>query len=301
MVEVVSPFTRLPLELVRHILSFAAAASRHASRHICLVASWARHIAIPYLFHTVVLGDKESYTKFRKSLLRPESYIPSNSDSSPAVLVRNLWVEGIHYDPRCILPIYESCDNLAHLALSVDQFNWLLHLSTPGMSEISDSASSHGPDLQVTFLSSMLGVIASGEGDAPSPIYKRVTHICLTNASKVEKRINSFTRLSHISMPCQSMSLRNQAHLRHFRGLKTLKMLVVVVLDDVVRARDREDVKEWVRGVRQTDSRVYMVERHSSRIREDWEKEMRGGDSMWDMAVRYTAELEAEESGAHLH
>ncbi|KIM77977.1 hypothetical protein PILCRDRAFT_607199 [Piloderma croceum F 1598] len=287
-VEVVSPFPPLPLELVRHILGFAAAASRHASRNICLVAPWARDIALPYLFHTVVLNDKESYIKFRKYLHSPESYIPSNFDFkfSPTVLVRNLWVEGIRYDPRCIFPIYQSCDNLTHLALSVDLFNWLLNLSTPGLSEISDRASSRSPDLQVTFLSSMLGVI-----DTPSPIYKRVTHICLTSASVVERHISSFTRLSHISMPCRGMSHRNQAHLRRFLGLKTLKMVVVVVLEDVVRTEDREDLKGWVRGVRQTDSRVYMVERHSSRIREDWENEMRGGDSMWDMAVRYTAEL----------
>lgn len=286
MVEVASPFPYLPSELVRHILSVAAADSRHASRNICLVASWARDIAIPYLFHTVVLDDKESYTQFRKYLHCPESYTPSNSHLPPAMLVRNIWVEGIRYDPRCMLPIYEDCCNLTHLALSVDLFNWLLHLSTSGLSEISDRASSRSPDLQVTFLSSMLGVI-----DDHSPIYKRVTHICLTSASVVERQINSFTRLTHISMPCRRTSRRNEAYLRRFLGLKTLKMLVVVVLDDIVEAEDREDLKEWVRGVRQMDSRVYMVERHSSRIREDWEKEMRGGDSIWDMAVRFTTEL----------
>jgi len=295
-IEAASPFARLPVELVGHILGFAAAASRHSSLDICLVTSWSRRIALPYLFHSVVIGNGESYTQFKKYLYPP-------SDFHVAPFVHNLWLEGTYHDSRCILPIYESCSNVAHLALTVDLFNWLLHLTTPGMAEISDGVQcSPSHDLQVTFLSSMLGVIGSGPSGDTSPIYKRVTHICLTNTSVVERHIDSFIRLSHISMPCRGMSDRSRTYLQRFLGLKTLKMLVVVILGDVVREKDRKELKGWVREVRQTDSRVFIIERHSLRIRDDWEKEMRGGESIWNRAIRYTTKLEANarwRSGAH--
>ena len=51
------PFNRLPIELVHHILRMAAASSRRSSLDICLVSSWARRIARPHLFHTIVITD----------------------------------------------------------------------------------------------------------------------------------------------------------------------------------------------------------------------------------------------------
>jgi hypothetical protein len=70
-------------------------------------------------------------------------------------------------------------------------------------------------------------------------------------------------------------------------------MLVVVIVKDVVQGVDREELEEWVRGVRKTDRRLYVLEGHSLHFRDEWEEEMRGGESIWERAIRYTAAWEA--------
>jgi hypothetical protein len=70
-------------------------------------------------------------------------------------------------------------------------------------------------------------------------------------------------------------------------------MLVVPIIKDVIEEADREELEKWVHKVRQTDRRLYIVEGHSLHFRDEWEKEMRGGESIWDKAIRYTTEWEA--------
>jgi hypothetical protein len=70
--------------------------------------------------------------------------------------------------------------------------------------------------------------------------------------------------------------------------MQSLKMLVVAVLVDLITEVDRVEIEKWLREVRQADQRLYMVERHSRDFRDEWENEMRGGETVWDRAIRYT-------------
>jgi hypothetical protein len=58
-------FWRLPIELI-HIIIAIAARFRHTCLDLCLVASWARQIAPPHLFRTLVLVAKDHGANFRK-------------------------------------------------------------------------------------------------------------------------------------------------------------------------------------------------------------------------------------------
>src|ERR1700729_2148980 len=55
--KVSPPFIHLPPELVHYIFNLAAASLQHSSLNICLVSSWVCHIALPHLFHTVILSN----------------------------------------------------------------------------------------------------------------------------------------------------------------------------------------------------------------------------------------------------
>ena len=66
-------------------------------------------------------------------------------------------------------------------------------------------------------------------------------------------------------------------------------MLVVAMSDKVVRKGYWKKLERWVREVRETDRRVYLVEGgRLGGFLEEWEDEVRGGESIGDRAVRYT-------------
>ena len=71
--------------------------------------------------------------------------------------------------------------------------------------------------------------------------------------------------------------------LRPFLDLKSLKMLVVAFDKDVADAADLK----WVHITRKKDDRVYLLGRFICSL-DDWETKVRGGESIWDQAIRYT-------------
>jgi len=64
-------------------------------------------------------------------------------------------------------------------------------------------------------------------------------------------------------------------------------MLVAVIMQDL---DDRAPAKEFLAATRKVDSRLYFVESHCQGvdIQSEWEVEMRGGESIWEKAIRYT-------------
>jgi hypothetical protein len=55
-------------------------------------------------------------------------------------------------------------------------------------------------------------------------------------------------------------------------------MLVIVMAHVTLRKR----FEGWMRKTRAKDSRIYFVELHDSELQDEWEKEVRGGESIWD-------------------
>jgi hypothetical protein len=104
--------------------------------------------------------------------------------------------------------------------------------------------------------------------------------------------LDQFSRLSHLSVPYCLGGHHKAKDLQHFLDLKPLQMLVITVAKDVIKNGRWKRLEKWVRKTRETDGRVYVVERGPI-FRDEWELEMRGGDSIWDRALRYTNEWES--------
>jgi hypothetical protein len=67
-------------------------------------------------------------------------------------------------------------------------------------------------------------------------------------------------------------------------------MLVVVIAMDSRDVGDKLVVEEWVVRIRYMDPRIYLLKSlcGGAGVQEQWEEEMRGGESIWDKAIRYT-------------
>lgn len=152
MLKVSPPFIRLPPELVHYIFNLAAASSIAALiLNICLVSSWARHIALPHLFHTVILRNYVFSSLFEQVLL----HHPYNSIGSVAPFVKNIWVEPNASYSFDFIPIYEACDNLTHLVWDYHVLRGYLCItqtSYDGETRLSDRAFNFTHDLHMTFI-----------------------------------------------------------------------------------------------------------------------------------------------------
>ena len=305
-----SPSDSLPVELVQYIFHLAAASSRHSCLSICLVASWARHIALPYLFRTIVIKNSFAFSKFEKNIANPP-YLPATFSCPPTSVVSGVWME---YDDRGrydqILTVMEACDNITHLAMQTGFFHCLVRSSSPrvdlhiGEKRLARRALARNRDLRLTILgaeyssfSSFSWALRKYLEDDPmnrSPIFNMVTHIRLTAISLYtpNSRLDHFRRLSHFAVPYYDDSYHDARLLQPLLQLESLKMLVISVPNEVNGEVQWKGLDKWVRRTREIDARVYLVGRLSISLRDEWEGEMRGGDCIWERAVQFTNEWE---------
>lgn len=301
MTDAMSPFTRLPMELVQHIFNLASAASRLSCLRLSLVASWARHIALPHLLHTVVIKDHLANAQFRHNFHGPP-YKPASPNFRAPPLVRNVWMEAAS---DRIISFFNACDNIEHLALTDEASLWLIHASSPNVVNqfhhtISRRAMARDQDLHLTIISASGDwthrVYISDDISRRSPLLAKITHIRLADIASypLHSDVEHFTRLSHLALPFYNL-LQHGSRMRSLLTLESLKMLVVVIITGSVHDDDRTQMENLVVDIRKTDSRIYLVESYDRgiEIQEQWEEEMRGGESIWDQAARYTSEYES--------
>lgn len=294
MADALPPFARFPLELVCHIFCQAAAVSRHSCLSLCLVSSWARHVALPHLLHTVVIKSHLSNSQFRRCLQGP-AYMPSGPAFRAAPLVRNIWMEAVSDG---VLSVFNTCDNIEHLAVTDGAFLWLMHASSPFAmnsrfsKKISQSACTRDRDLHLTAINPGRNWphtnYSHNDATKTSPLFSKITHIHFVNLSSSQNHwdMSPFTRLSHLAIPLCDWLL-NDSRLQHLLQLQSLSMLVAVITEDL---NNGSVAKRSVATIRKVDSRLHLVESHchSPDIQSEWEVEMRGGESVWERAIRYT-------------
>ena len=191
--------------------------------------------------------------------------------------------------------IFNACDNITHLAVLHTDFCSLSH---PNGGLFYGNGLSHHPmkrdqDLHLTLFDAPL-YYRPNSTPRKFPIFDRVTHIRLKSISFYQPSIglDRFSRLSHLSVPYCLGGNHKAKDLQHFLDLKSLKMLVITVATDIVKKGRWKRLEKWVRKTRETDGRVYLVERGPI-FRDEWELEIRSGDSIWDRALRYTNEWES--------
>ena len=283
------PFTRLPIELVHHILRMAAASSRSSSLNICLVSSWARRIAQPHLFHTITITNTLTHVMFLRCTVDYKPVI-ANSNLTSGSLVDGVWIAR---RDDILFYVLQACANVTHLALGSRCIDQLFRRSSS--SEDAGKIILGSQDLHLTVLDNPDAFDLLGHDThlgRKLPIFDQITHMHLTVPSQdlsLSTRLQLFGRLSHLSLPYHSSRQHYIENLRGFLGLRALTMLVVAMSDEVVRKGYWKKLERWVRGVRETDGRVYLVEEcRLGGFQEEWEDEVRGGESIWDRAVRYT-------------
>jgi hypothetical protein len=203
------------------------------------------------------------------------------------------WTEIWHHH---ILTIFEACDNVTHLALQTEFFLCLIQYSSPGVDFINKSdkipllcALACNQDLHFTVLdASFVWVMMDYchvDISHRSPIFNKITHIRLVmiNSYEVVISLSHLNRLLHFSLPHHERCHKAK-DLQPFLKLKLLKMLVITVpVDNVLEAHSScKELEKWVRKTRKTDARVYLMELCERPFVNEWEEEMRGGESIWD-------------------
>jgi hypothetical protein len=247
----------------------------------------------------MVIQDIISYSKFEQYIANPP-YLPASFTCPPASVVNGVWMEDDgrgQYDQ--ILTVMEACDNITHLALQTGFFHRLVRSSSPrvdlrmGEKIESGRALARNRDLHLTILGAehssfswALRMYYDDDDMNRSPIFNAITHIRLTAICtyKPNIRLDHFSRLSHFSVPYYDDSYHDARQLQPLLELESLRMLVISV-NKVVQWKGLE---KWVRKTREADDRVYLVERLSVFLRDEWENEMRGGESIWERAIQFT-------------
>ncbi|KIM74643.1 hypothetical protein PILCRDRAFT_828065, partial [Piloderma croceum F 1598] len=297
---------RLPVELVNIIFVLAAQSSRHACLDLCLVASWARQIALPHLFCTLVAKDHG--VKFQKYLADPP-YVPINTRINAASLVKNVWMplEGHPATTDSVLDVFENCHNLMHMALSIHCFFKLIRATSPPPLEpvertVSGPAPECDRDIHLTMLCATSFRWAFPEYWRPnflhrSPLYDRITHIRVETLSSYRTRydLRHFSRLSHLSVPYYNSIQHIAEQLDDFLELRSLEMFVVAGVRKPFQEAHWRRLEKWVLAQRREDKRVFFVEVPAMDIQVEWEREMRGGESIWERAIHYTTQWEARQ------
>jgi len=97
--------------------------------------------------------------------------------------------------------------------------------------------------------------------------------------------LDDFRGLTHLSVPF-CYGTHDTAVLSRWIKDSKLEMLVVVVLEDLIGREDEERLKAW-REVERisnlSETKIKIVSSKSDRLTEDWEFEVRGGQSIWDV------------------
>jgi hypothetical protein len=237
--------------------------------------------------------------------------VPFNTNINAVSLVENVWMPLEEYGTtNSVLDVFETCHNIAHMALTMHCFYKLIRAISSLLAlehvkrRLSDPVLDSHRDLHLTMLGATSFNWAFREfwhssASIMSPLFDRITHIRVetVNSYKIPQRqkLPNFSRLSHLSVPYYNSMQHIAKHLDDFLKLRSLEMFVVAGVKKPLQQAHWRRLEEWVRAKRQRDKRVFFVEIPAMDIQAEWEKEMRGGESIWDRASRYTTEWEARE------
>jgi len=274
-------FPDLPTELVLHILRIFAASSKSSCLSLCLVSSWAHHLAVPYLLSNVIITTPSQGQSFCSFVARTDH--GAGVEGDPLFYVRSLWWMASQVD---LGPgTFSSCESLHYIAGHCDLLQRIAPPSPGG-------TAARKRDLHVTLfggLRTMLSSTTSSAGISSTPespsILDRITHLYLVGERPCP--IGRLPRLTHLAI------YYNHSHsfLRSLEALvlpvESLEMLVLVI-DLRIIPTIRMLAKRVIGRCREKDKRVFFVEADLLQLRAEWEEEVRGGESVWERAAYQT-------------
>jgi hypothetical protein len=312
-----APFPRLPNELICRILNFAAASSKDFCLSMCLVSSWARHLALKHLLSTIVITSHEKAMNFEAYLRSLRRLHCPNRD--PASLIRGLWVEESTFNGFWD-GILDTFTNLTHLAITGEELS--RNLTQPAIQVLypkSNGTPSESRDFDLTILNAFYFLSQqyrySSLKNTPStiPLFQNVTHVVLSRCysyTLIATALQPFHRLTHLAVPfCADFPHLRLGHLQE-KVLANISLQVLVIAlcacDEGVCSVGRNDAKHWVKKVRRVDGRITCVvgktaslahwRKNGDAWKTDWKADMVTGESFWEQAARYTGELDKIDS-----
>ncbi|KAF4588892.1 hypothetical protein EYR40_010447 [Pleurotus pulmonarius] len=314
-------FADFPREVVWHIFTLAARSSTSACKTLCLVNSWCYRLLLPYLFTTAVLPGSASVDKF---LSMVSLHAKLNGHKTAASLdhgalrrmlrrpfdsVRNLWMLQSH---SRVWEMMALCYNAEHVAMDQTSFRLLICETTAFHSWI--QIQEHQPlvgrrdrPLQILIVDANIlwnkDILCARKEGYESPPAIDITHIRLAARGSMLYSdrmldISPFPRLTHFAIPLhlrdgpffRARLKAQRAALTRLLDNSTLQMLVCILVD----SPDRGVAWEWIRGIRKKYTNAYLVQSSGcpgGGLQDEWESEVRGGESVWEKAVKYTQKL----------
>ncbi|EPS95971.1 hypothetical protein FOMPIDRAFT_1032603 [Fomitopsis schrenkii] len=306
------------------ILECTATLSRPAAASISLVSSWARKLALPHLFRTLVHRKAPLPITVAISAARTAS-TPASRSTLPAHLgrhVRALWAESIGIASTVSeMDVFRACPSVEHLALPAPALRTLYmvcqaldkHARAPGKSPLPFLAALR----EVTLLSHTLRyewhILVGLRIPDGRPLLQNITHLRLQ-----DMRVSAYVphahlpNLTNLALPYLDLGA-NISHdlLRLPDGIlehPSLQMVVLTVDErkylhnpwyHIVRysvsgtgnvrySSPRESFRALVKQAYLKDDRVHVIlsPRIGQTAVEEWDAAGRGGESIWEVAAR---------------
>ncbi|EJF56619.1 hypothetical protein DICSQDRAFT_112947 [Dichomitus squalens LYAD-421 SS1] len=320
-----TPLSNLPPELIISIFEIASCDHQQAALSISRVSTWARKIALPHLFSTVIYRSRPAFAHGMSSGARdPRTARPSHSQCW-GPLVRNLWLEssGISNasNEEALIRACENVENLALMSQSLPvlaasiQAENAARRGANSKGSLSSSDPSHCRLRSITLIThtfrfvwdSLVGLqVQDG-----SQLLNNITHLHILDLT-----ISSFTphnllpNLTHLALPYLDLGIDfKQDALRLSPGAlghRALQMIVLTVAEEKWLNNPWYHIARYpgqtpspkpmfrllVRWAREKDERIHVV--LSPQIGDDpckeWVKAARGGQSLWEVAAKTRAD-----------
>jgi hypothetical protein len=312
-------FSRLPNELIHRILNFSLASdlSGKTILSLCLVASWTRKLAFPYLFSTIMIIDDVT-----PLVMHGDSLQWNLRPVEGKQMVHNLWCTGGKNSVSVIMAFMRLCPGITNISVNGDDFCTILFK----MINRHDDGDDFDDDF---FRGQARELIFSGVSCAPREIHfhpnsdrsrfnrlmmrarqsrfrdwdgfamnflRRVTALFLP---PVDYRfLDRFTKmlpcLTHLAVPYTSINFYQLSDLRPALHMSSLQMFVLAIATDKYTTYALSSAEHWVRMAREQSSKAYLLPYESDiyAVRTQWKTDARGGGSIWDRAVQYTENWE---------
>ena len=267
----------LPLELLDEVFRITASSSTQSCLALCLVSSWVYRLVIPYLMDQVVITSFPKATSLRDHLFASLPRVRNFAD--PVLLIRGLWLpDHISLPPR----IFLASKNLRRAAIHIQA---LCNLASECPLDL-DSNRELDHDLDLTLLGG--GKCNYEHLTKARFLMSRVTRLHLVSNAPVLL----FHNLPHVTHLASTWTFSFHDAVELFTTtLPALKVLVFVI-DTRFTPSIQKIAKEFIYMLRNKEQWVWFLEADRSELRAEWEDEARGGESLWDRAIRQTTNWE---------
>ncbi|KII83402.1 hypothetical protein PLICRDRAFT_47286 [Plicaturopsis crispa FD-325 SS-3] len=289
----VSVFSQLPSELIVKILDIAAASSKHTALALCLVCSWTHKLAHRRLLDTIAVSTLPQTEAFLRAFQNPCSDLSA---------VRHMWLA--HEVREDCMP--GRLPNLAHLAItpySLYYSLWENDSPTPPHPRPIPSIAAPNGTLRLTLIPSsftayalvrILEVVSVSSAPAllnsvthlSYALFREEAYIAMMLRSQVLQVLPVFPRLTHLAVAWPHNSRLKRERLDAFCAGTAALRVVVLVMAPRARAEYVKEDPAFPESLHERYPHAYVVDDLPGEPVDVWLEEVRGGDSIWNRAVR---------------